>query len=200
MTETVATRAIRPESWRHEFIRRNKFRCHYCNRRGVDLEVGPDDRPWHIDHMKPLSRGGVDEEFNLALACKRCNLTKGTRPYKDFAQFAQMAFWTPDDWRLSEPDLDELMRFYTDASDIHCSPESKWRANEVTWSVDVIGEDGNPAPVVEIYEPPLEAPGYDRYLREARAVLGLIELMHEKLPALVAEIRMLRSTEREAAM
>ncbi|MEP0812448.1 HNH endonuclease [Trichocoleus sp. ST-U2] len=29
--------------------------------------------------MVPLYRGGADAEFNLALACRSCNLRKGTR-------------------------------------------------------------------------------------------------------------------------
>ncbi len=35
--------------------------------------------PFEVEHIVPLSRGGEDTESNLALACRSCNLRKGTR-------------------------------------------------------------------------------------------------------------------------
>ncbi len=35
--------------------------------------------PFEIEHIIPLSRQGTDDEANLALACRSCNLRKGTR-------------------------------------------------------------------------------------------------------------------------
>lgn len=32
-----------------------------------------------MEHIIPISRQGVDNEVNLALACRSCNLRKGTR-------------------------------------------------------------------------------------------------------------------------
>jgi len=32
-----------------------------------------------VEHIFPPSQGGVDGEFNLALACRSCNLRKGIR-------------------------------------------------------------------------------------------------------------------------
>jgi hypothetical protein len=39
----TAGRINRPDSWRADFIKRNGFRCHYCNRSGA-ADIGPDDR------------------------------------------------------------------------------------------------------------------------------------------------------------
>lgn len=193
-------RLSRSAGWRHEFIRRNGARCHYCNRPGTQ-DMGPDDRPWWIDHMDPIARGGPDVEENLALACKRCNLAKGVKPYEQFKEFAAAAFWVPDDWRASEFDLDDLMSLHTGA--LRASrPEDA----DPTWHLD--GDRGS-----------IVAIGYAEHLREM-AVMPIVhlseEVSHEMsprcrdyvdgkdilrfllraqelIPALIAEIRMLRA-------
>ncbi len=48
--------------WKHE--------CAYCR---------ATDRPLHIEHVVPLSRGGSNELANLVPACGKCNLSKGTK-------------------------------------------------------------------------------------------------------------------------
>jgi len=32
--------------------------------------------PFEVEHIAPVSAGGQDEEANLALACRSCNLYK----------------------------------------------------------------------------------------------------------------------------
>jgi hypothetical protein len=49
-------------------------RCEYC-------QLHQDDEPFarfHIEHIIPKQHGGGDDLSNLALACNRCNLHKGT--------------------------------------------------------------------------------------------------------------------------
>src|SRR5258708_3414955 len=125
------TRISRSESWRREFTRKNGARCHYCNRPGT-IDQGPDERPWHADHKHALARGGTDAEDNLVLACKRCNLAKGVKPYKQFAAFARAALWVPDDWGASEHELDELMDFY---EEIHANVADA--IGDRTWRPDL---------------------------------------------------------------
>lgn len=45
-------------------------KCAYCGRLGQRL---------HIEHIIPVVRGGPSDPFNLCLACRRCNLNKGSK-------------------------------------------------------------------------------------------------------------------------
>lgn len=48
--------------------------CHYCG--------ATDDLT--IDHITPLARGGSNKPANLAVACRACNSSKGTRRLEDW--------------------------------------------------------------------------------------------------------------------
>lgn len=50
-------------------------RCVYCGATDTRLEV---------EHLVPRSQGGSDRVSNLAIACHRCNQTKGNQDIKDF--------------------------------------------------------------------------------------------------------------------
>lgn len=60
--------------------------CAYC---------GNIDKKGHIDHVIPLSRGGDDSLENLVWACRRCNLSKGSK--------------TVGEWKRSSINLNELL-------------------------------------------------------------------------------------------
>ena len=49
-------------------------RCEYC--RAPELVF---NFPFEVEHIIPLCRNGLDAEANLALACRCCNLRKGTQ-------------------------------------------------------------------------------------------------------------------------
>ena len=53
-------------------------RCQFCAKPFGD--VAP-----HIDHIIPLSRGGLHEDGNLQLLCAKCNLSKHARTHVEFA-------------------------------------------------------------------------------------------------------------------
>jgi hypothetical protein len=60
---------------RREFVRvRANRRCEYCH-----LPEALSGAAFHVEHIHPSSRGGSDEEWNLALSCARCNEKKGFR-------------------------------------------------------------------------------------------------------------------------
>ncbi|MEO8953607.1 MAG: RNA-guided endonuclease IscB [Ktedonobacteraceae bacterium] len=52
-----------------------KRRCAYCGATGVPLQ---------LEHILPKARGGSDRVSNLTLACKPCNVRKGTQTAEEF--------------------------------------------------------------------------------------------------------------------
>jgi len=50
-------------------------KCAYCDAQNLPLQV---------EHIHPKSKGGSNRISNLALACEKCNLKKGTQDIKDF--------------------------------------------------------------------------------------------------------------------
>jgi HNH endonuclease len=53
---------------------RANHRCEYCHAPELIFNF-----PFEVEHIIPISRRGVDNEVNLALACRSCNLRKGSR-------------------------------------------------------------------------------------------------------------------------
>lgn len=63
---------------RFEVFKRDSFRCQYCGKAAPDVLL-------HVDHIKPVASGGLDELLNLVTACVDCNLGKGARHLDDDA-------------------------------------------------------------------------------------------------------------------
>ena len=60
-------------SLRYDVMKRDHFRCTICGRSaddGVTL---------HVDHIKPVSKGGKTEMSNLRTLCDYCNLGKSDK-------------------------------------------------------------------------------------------------------------------------
>lgn len=51
-------------------LRRDDYTCQYC---------GDRNHPLTVDHIIPKSRGGKTSWANIVVACKSCNLKKGSR-------------------------------------------------------------------------------------------------------------------------
>jgi hypothetical protein len=60
---------------RRRVIEAHGAACVYC---------GAQDEALHIDHIVPLSRGGRNDDGNLAPACARCNLSKGSKTLEEW--------------------------------------------------------------------------------------------------------------------
>lgn len=58
-----------------EVFARDDYTCKYCGVRGGVLEV---------DHVVPFSKGGSDELWNLAAACRKCNRQKRDKTVDEF--------------------------------------------------------------------------------------------------------------------
>lgn len=57
---------------RFEILSRDNYTCHYCGRSAPEVVL-------HVDHVKPVARGGKGDDANLVTACADCNLGKGSR-------------------------------------------------------------------------------------------------------------------------
>lgn len=69
-------------------MRRSGGKCEYC---GAGLHFGGDDPDSAtMDHVVPLSQGGLDVPKNLRLACRACNQSKGAMPVDEWLDLRDM--------------------------------------------------------------------------------------------------------------
>ena len=68
-----AERAKMTDSLRYDILRRDGFKCCIC---GATAEDGI---KLHVDHIKPVAKGGKTEKSNLRTLCDRCNHGKGAK-------------------------------------------------------------------------------------------------------------------------
>ena len=70
---SVSGRKTNNANWkklRHRILQRDNFTCYLCGNEATT-----------VDHITPLAKGGTDDEWNLAAACKRCNYSKQDRVF-----------------------------------------------------------------------------------------------------------------------
>jgi len=66
------------------------WRCQYC-------EEALDNSDFTLDHEVPISLGGSSRIENLRLACKNCNLSKGTLTGAEFSEILRaICYWKPE--------------------------------------------------------------------------------------------------------
>lgn len=99
---------------RFEVLKRDKFTCQYCGKQSPDVVL-------HLDHIKPVSKGGKNTLLNLVTSCVDCNLGKGARELSDESEIEKQkqqlaALAEKQDqvklmikWREQLIDCDELM-------------------------------------------------------------------------------------------
>jgi len=61
---------------RFEVFKRDSFTCQYCGSKAPDVLL-------HIDHIKPVAKGGDNDLLNLITACQGCNSGKSDRELDD---------------------------------------------------------------------------------------------------------------------
>jgi hypothetical protein len=78
--------------------RRAGHRCEYCRAPEAVFNF-----PFEVEHVIPTSRGGADDEANLCLACRACNLRKSDRlvHYDDLTR-AEAPLFHPREQRWSD--------------------------------------------------------------------------------------------------
>jgi len=66
----MAKRKAISKRTRFEVFKRDGFRCQYCGETAPDVVL-------HVDHIKPVAKGGSNEIVNLVTSCAGCNSGKG---------------------------------------------------------------------------------------------------------------------------
>jgi ATP adenylyltransferase len=66
-----------PDNLYYRVLKESGGRCALCG-------ATKSERPLHVDHIKPRSRGGKTEYENLQVLCSKCNLIKGNKDDTDF--------------------------------------------------------------------------------------------------------------------
>lgn len=117
---------------RFEVFKRDKFTCQYCGRTVPDVVL-------HVDHIKPVAKGGTNDIMNLITSCSDCNLGKGARELSDDSvikkqqrqiqeladkneQLQMMLKWREEIQNLTDKEVD--------AVNDRISGLSKWSAND----------------------------------------------------------------------
>lgn len=67
-------RAKMTAGFRYDILKRDNFTCQLCGAKAITHDV-----TLHVDHIKPVKKGGLTVEDNLQTLCRDCNLGKGTK-------------------------------------------------------------------------------------------------------------------------
>src|SRR5437867_12644517 len=70
-------------SLREEVFARDNYTCQFCG-------ASPSLEKLTIDHLIPLSHGGLDEMVNFVTSCQSCNTRKANQPLDRFARGIQV--------------------------------------------------------------------------------------------------------------
>jgi hypothetical protein len=90
--------------------RRAGHRCEYCRAPEVVFNF-----PFEVEHVVPSSRGGADDDSNLCLSCRACNLHKSDHlVFRDDVTGEQVALFNPREQRWADH-----FRVDLDSAEIH---------------------------------------------------------------------------------
>ena len=68
-----AQRALMTKELKQKIYQRDNYTCQKCGYRDVTTNG------LHIDHIIPVSKGGMTVEQNLQVLCRKCNLSKSDK-------------------------------------------------------------------------------------------------------------------------
>lgn len=74
----MALRKAISKRTRFEVLKRDAFTCQYCGKSAPDVIL-------HLDHIKPVSKGGNNGIMNLVTSCQSCNAGKSNVELSDDA-------------------------------------------------------------------------------------------------------------------
>ena len=88
LSYVMVPRASRVRLNRHNLLIRDKHSCQYCGKSVSDYSAT-------IDHVVPLSKGGLHTWKNVVAACKPCNGKKADRSLEAANMTLRTQPWTP---------------------------------------------------------------------------------------------------------
>lgn len=69
-----------PDSLYYQIMKEAGGRCALCG-------ATKNERPLHVDHIKPRSLGGTNDKDNLQVLCSKCNQAKSNKATTDFRNY-----------------------------------------------------------------------------------------------------------------
>jgi HNH endonuclease len=121
---TMAKRTTISKKLRFEVFKRDSFTCQYCGRKAPEILL-------EIDHIEPVSKGGIDDLLNLIASCKDCNAGKSAgrltetvildkrreqlEELQERKEQIQMMFqWQKELLNLDDQVIDQLSEFWSE--------------------------------------------------------------------------------------
>lgn len=131
----MANRKPLSKKMRFEVFKRDKFTCQYCGRSVPDVTL-------HVDHIKPVSKGGGNDILNLITSCQDCNLGKGARELSDDSvvkkqqkrieeladkneQLEMFLEWRNELQNIEDKEVDAIDDLISSVSDYSCNDNGK---------------------------------------------------------------------------
>ena len=91
-----------PRGLKRKLMRRQNNTCAYCGHRRISSSM-------EIDHITPVVRGGSNDESNLQVICRPCNMRKGIQTDEEFrtryARLVPQRRLTPPNRQISQKEF-----------------------------------------------------------------------------------------------
>lgn len=136
MARSPTIRKAISKTLRFEVFKRDSFRCQYCGVEAPNVLL-------HIDHIKPVADGGLNELTNLITSCLPCNLGKRDVPLNDHAAVNKVRAQL-DELQERREQLDLMMQWRESLRDLDQEAVARiadyWDEHTPGWSVNEHGK------------------------------------------------------------
>ena len=128
-----------PRGLKRKLMRRQNNTCAYCGHRRISSSM-------EIDHITPVVRGASNDESNLQVICRPCNMRKGIQTDEEFrtryARLVPQRRLTPPGRRISQSEFTAETRQtrQTDSVDSSGGPVLYPGARRSAWVVWSLAE------------------------------------------------------------
>ncbi len=136
MARSQTIRKAISKTLRFEVFKRDSFKCQYCGAEAPNVLL-------HIDHIKPVAKGGTNELTNLITSCMPCNLGKRDIPLDDNAA-VNKARTQLDELQERREQLELMMQWRESLRDLDQNAVDRlaeyWSEHTPGWSVNDHGK------------------------------------------------------------